>query len=100
MMELSRRLADSTKRPRESSLALHPLESDTAPEIMVGGNAKTMEISADKQRKSGGISRLYDDVSRWASQAFHTDISFENVPSYVVPYERLARTQGSLVPLQ
>ena len=81
MMEFSKRLADATKRPKESTLSIHPLESDTAPEIMVGGNPKTTDISADRQRKSGGISRFYDDMSRWASQAFHTDISFENVPS-------------------
>ncbi|ORX36063.1 hypothetical protein BD324DRAFT_630031 [Kockovaella imperatae] len=81
MMELSKRLADATQRPRESTLSIHPLESDTAPEIMVGGNPKTTDISASRQRKSGGISRFYDDVSRWASQAFHTDISFENVPA-------------------
>lgn len=57
-MELSKRLADATGRPKESTLSIHPLESDTAPEVINGANPKTTEISASRQRKSGGISRL------------------------------------------
>ena len=97
MMELSRRMADATGRPKESTLSIHPLESDTAPEVMTGANPQTTTISADRQRKSGGISRMlvfstsfflwmlglisvfsYDDVSRWASTAQHSDITFES----------------------
>jgi alpha-ketoglutarate-dependent taurine dioxygenase len=31
--------------------------------------------------KGGGIRRIHDDVSRWASVAWHSDVSFENVPA-------------------
>lgn len=31
--------------------------------------------------KGGGIRRIHDDLSRWASCAYHSDVSFENAPS-------------------
>jgi alpha-ketoglutarate-dependent taurine dioxygenase len=31
--------------------------------------------------KGGGIRRIHDDLSRWASVAWHSDVSFENVPA-------------------
>lgn len=91
MLELASRMADATGRPKESKLCsewslwitlkpVHPV-SEVTPELMTGRANQTMEISASKQRKGGGINRRYEDVSRWASVAWHTDISFERVPS-------------------
>lgn len=31
--------------------------------------------------KGGGIRRIHDDLSRWASVAWHSDVSFEHVPA-------------------
>ena len=38
-------------------------------------------ISSEKQKKGGGLTHQLADVSRFASTGWHTDISFEPVPS-------------------
>lgn len=38
-------------------------------------------ISSEKQKKGGGLTHQLSDVSRFASAGWHTDISFEAVPS-------------------
>lgn len=38
-------------------------------------------ISSEKQKKVGGITHQLNDVSRFASVGWHSDISFEPVPS-------------------
>lgn len=58
-------------------MCIHPVSAYTpdAP------RPKTQTISAETQRKTGGINRRFEDVSRWASVAWHSDVSFENVPA-------------------
>ena len=53
--------------------------SEYTPELLT--KPTTQLISADRQRKGGGITRRFEDVSRWANVAWHSDVSFENVPS-------------------
>ncbi len=38
-------------------------------------------ISSEKQKKGGGLTHQLSDVSRFASNAWHSDITFEPVPS-------------------
>ena len=38
-------------------------------------------ISSEKQKKGGGLTHQLSDVSRFASAGWHSDISFEPVPS-------------------
>lgn len=38
-------------------------------------------ISSEKQKKGGGLTHMLSDVSRLASNAWHSDITFEPVPS-------------------
>jgi hypothetical protein len=80
MMLLQEKIADLTGRPKESgekndtpllmylAMCIHPV-SKTTPEIMAGTKRETMEISAEKQRKGGGINRRFEDVSRWVRRA-------------------------------
>lgn len=77
-MLLARRLGELTGRPKASNMCIHPV-SEYTPELV--NQPKTQLISADRQRKGGGINRRYEDVSRWSSVAWHSDVSFENVPS-------------------
>lgn len=41
----------------------------------------TLHQSSEKQKKGGGLTHQLSDVSRLASAGWHTDISFEAVPS-------------------
>ena len=62
--------------PESSSLHVHPLTeegSELGDQISV--------ISSEKQKKGGGLTHQLSDVSRFASAGWHTDISFEPVPS-------------------
>lgn len=70
MMLLQRKIAELTGQPQESDMCVHPVSENTG-EM----GAKTQLISAEMQRKGGGIMRLHDDVSRWATRAFHS-VSF------------------------
>ncbi|WWC85146.1 uncharacterized protein L201_000003 [Kwoniella dendrophila CBS 6074] len=76
MMELQKRISTSAGQPKESNMCIHPV-SENVGEM----GAKTQLISAEAQRKGGGIMRLHDDVSRWATRAYHSDVSFEKVPA-------------------
>jgi alpha-ketoglutarate-dependent taurine dioxygenase len=63
-------------QPESSSLHVHPLTeegSELGDQISV--------ISSEKQKKGGGLTHQLSDVSRFASAGWHTDISFEPVPS-------------------
>lgn len=63
-------------KPESSSLHVHPLTeegSELGDQISV--------ISSEKQKKGGGLTHQLADVSRFASAGWHTDISFEPVPS-------------------
>ncbi|WRT67275.1 uncharacterized protein IL334_004242 [Kwoniella shivajii] len=76
MMQLQKKISTLAGQPKDSNMCIHPVSENTG-EM----GAKTQLISAEMQRKGGGIMRLHDDVSRWASRAFHSDVSFEKVPS-------------------
>lgn len=63
-------------QPESSGLHVHPLTeegSELGDQISV--------ISSEKQKKGGGLTHQLSDVSRFASAGWHTDISFEAVPS-------------------
>ncbi|KAJ1704816.1 TfdA family taurine dioxygenase, partial [Aspergillus flavus] len=62
--------------PESSTLHVHPLTeegSELGDQISV--------ISSEKQKKGGGLTHQLSDTSRFASVGWHTDISFERVPS-------------------
>ncbi|KAK0653996.1 hypothetical protein QBC41DRAFT_377707 [Cercophora samala] len=62
--------------PATSGLHVHPLTeegSELGDQISV--------ISSEKQKKGGGLTHQLSDVSRYASNAWHSDITFEPVPS-------------------
>ncbi|OCF76232.1 hypothetical protein I204_03531 [Kwoniella mangroviensis CBS 8886] len=67
MMQLQKKISTLAGQPRESGMCIHPV-SENVGEM----GAKTQLISAEMQRKGGGIMRLHDDVSRWATRAFHS----------------------------
>ncbi|KAJ1329266.1 sulfonate dioxygenase [Microdochium nivale] len=62
--------------PSSSGLHVHPLTeegSELGDQISV--------ISSEKQKKGGGLTHVLNDVSRFASTGWHSDITFEKVPS-------------------
>ncbi|CAI7648931.1 unnamed protein product [Penicillium discolor] len=62
--------------PESSGLHVHPLTesgSELGDQISV--------ISSEKQKKGGGLTHQLSDTSRFASVGWHSDISFEHVPS-------------------
>ncbi|TLD33021.1 hypothetical protein PspLS_00762 [Pyricularia sp. CBS 133598] len=76
MKDFMLRLTDLAGCPESSGLHVHPLTeegSELGDQISV--------ISSEKQKKGGGLTHMLSDVSRLASAAWHTDISFEPVPS-------------------
>jgi alpha-ketoglutarate-dependent taurine dioxygenase len=63
-------------QPSSSGLHVHPLTeegSELGDQISV--------ISSEKQKKGGGLTHQLSDVSRLASAGWHSDITFEPVPS-------------------
>lgn len=63
-------------QPESSGLHVHPLTeegSELGDQISV--------ISSEKQKKGGGLTHQLSDVSRFASAGWHSDITFEPVPS-------------------
>lgn len=63
-------------QPESSGLHVHPLTeegSELGDQISV--------ISSEKQKKGGGLTHQLSDTSRLASVGWHTDITFERVPS-------------------
>ncbi|KAJ4392311.1 hypothetical protein N0V93_005936 [Gnomoniopsis smithogilvyi] len=76
MKDLMLRITELSGCPESSSLHVHPLTeegSELGDQISV--------ISSEKQKKGGGLTHQLADVSRFASAGWHTDISFEPVPS-------------------
>ncbi|RDW72752.1 TauD/TfdA dioxygenase family protein [Aspergillus mulundensis] len=76
MREFAERLTQLAGCPESSGLHVHPLTeegSELGDQISV--------ISSEKQKKGGGLTHQLSDVSRFASAGWHTDISFEPVPS-------------------
>ncbi|KZF23015.1 tfdA family taurine dioxygenase [Xylona heveae TC161] len=76
MRELGERLTFLAGCPESSRLHVHPLTeegSELGDQISV--------ISSTKQKRGGGLTHQLSDTSRFASVGWHTDISFEPVPS-------------------
>lgn len=76
MKDLMLRITSLAGCPASSGLHVHPLTeegSELGDQISV--------ISSEKQKKGGGLTHQLSDVSRFASAGWHTDISFEPVPS-------------------
>ncbi|KXH69391.1 TfdA family Taurine catabolism dioxygenase TauD, partial [Colletotrichum salicis] len=76
MKDFCLRLTELAGCPESSGLHIHPLTeegSELGDQISV--------ISSEKQKKGGGLTHQLSDVSRFASAGWHTDISFEQVPS-------------------
>ena len=63
-------------QPKSSGLHVHPLTeegSELGDQISI--------ISSVKQTKGGGLTHQLSDTSRFASVGWHSDITFEPVPS-------------------
>ncbi|KAL8403498.1 hypothetical protein RB594_008670 [Gaeumannomyces avenae] len=76
MKEFMLKLTALAGCPESSGLHVHPLTeegSELGDQISV--------ISSEKQKKGGGLTHQLSDVTRLASAGWHTDISFEPVPS-------------------
>ncbi|RBQ70888.1 hypothetical protein FVER14953_02347 [Fusarium verticillioides] len=76
MKEFMLRLTEVAGCPASSGLHVHPLTeegSELGDQISV--------ISSEKQKKGGGLTHQLSDVSRYASAGWHSDITFEKVPS-------------------
>ncbi|ROV90096.1 hypothetical protein VMCG_09771 [Cytospora schulzeri] len=76
MKDLMLRITELAGCPESSSLHVHPLTeegSELGDQISV--------ISSEKQKKGGGLTHQLSDVSRLASAGWHSDITFEPVPS-------------------
>lgn len=76
MKEIMLRITQQAGCPESSGLHVHPLTeegSELGDQISV--------ISSEKQKTGGGLTHQLSDVSRLASAGWHTDISFEKVPS-------------------
>lgn len=70
------RLSNLAGAPESSTLHVHPLTeegSELGDQISV--------ISSAKQQKGGGLTHQLSDTSRFASVGWHSDITFEAVPS-------------------
>lgn len=66
----------STIKPSSSTLHIHPLTEESSE---LGDQISV--ISSEKQKKGGGLTHQLSDVSRFASAGWHSDITFEPVPS-------------------
>jgi alpha-ketoglutarate-dependent taurine dioxygenase len=80
--------------PQSSDLHVHPLTeegSELGDQISV--------ISSEKQKKGGGLTHQLSDVSRFASTGWHSDITFEKVPSdyAMLKIHTLPKTGGDTV---
>ncbi|KAI3399485.1 hypothetical protein diail_6747 [Diaporthe ilicicola] len=76
MKDLMLRITELAGCPESSGLHVHPLTeegSELGDQISV--------ISSEKQKKGGGLTHQLSDVSRFASAGWHSDITFEPVPS-------------------
>lgn len=76
MREFGEKLTQLAGCPESSKLHVHPLTeegSELGDQISV--------ISSEKQKKGGGLTHQLSDTSRLASVGWHSDITFEPVPS-------------------
>ncbi|ROW04919.1 hypothetical protein VPNG_07013 [Cytospora leucostoma] len=76
MKEVMLRITELAGSPESSGLHVHPLTeegSELGDQISV--------ISSVKQKLGGGLTHQLSDTTRLASAGWHTDISFEPVPS-------------------
>ncbi|KAL4780320.1 hypothetical protein BJX76DRAFT_360983 [Aspergillus varians] len=76
MREFMESLTRLSGCPEASGLHIHPLTeegSELGDQISV--------ISSEKQKRGGGLTHRLSDASTFASAGWHTDISFERVPS-------------------
>ena len=76
MRELAELLTSAGGCPSSSGLHTHPLTEESS-EL----GDQISEISSAKQAKGGGLTHQLSDTSRLASVGWHSDISFEPVPS-------------------
>jgi len=84
----------TVQQPESSGLHVHPLTeegSELGDQISV--------ISSEKQKKGGGLTHQLSDTSRYASVGWHSDITFENVPSdyAMLKIHTLPQTGGDTV---
>ncbi|KAI1331112.1 TfdA family taurine catabolism dioxygenase TauD [Xylariaceae sp. FL0255] len=91
MKDFITRLSTVAGCPTSSGLHVHPLTkegSELGDQISV--------ISSEKQKKGGGLTHQLSDVSRLASTGWHSDITFEKVPSdyAMLKIHTLPRTGG------
>jgi alpha-ketoglutarate-dependent taurine dioxygenase len=94
MKEFMLRLTEVAGCPASSGLHVHPLTeegSELGDQISV--------ISSEKQKKGGGLTHQLSDVSRYASAGWHSDITFEKVPSdyAMLKIHTLPKTGGDTV---
>lgn len=76
MKDLMLKITELAGCPESSGLHVHPLTeegSELGDQISV--------ISSEKQKKGGGLTHQLSDASRFASAGWHSDITFEPVPS-------------------
>ncbi|KAH0056141.1 putative TfdA family taurine dioxygenase, partial [Aureobasidium melanogenum] len=76
MQAFMERLTTLSGCPESSGLHVHPLTeegSELGDQISV--------ISSEKQKKGGGLTHQLSDTTRFASAGWHSDITFEPVPS-------------------
>ena len=76
MRDLIEQLSYLAGSPESSTLHVHPLTeegSELGDQISV--------ISSSKQQKGGGLTHQQSDSSRLASVGWHSDITFETIPS-------------------
>jgi alpha-ketoglutarate-dependent taurine dioxygenase len=76
MATLTARMGQLSGKPADSTLHVHPLteeSSELGDQIAV--------ISSEKQAKGGGLLHVHDDRSLFATNAWHSDITFEPIPS-------------------
>ena len=76
MRDLIEQLSFLAGSPESSKLHVHPLTEEGS-EL---GDQMSV-ISSSKQQKGGGLTHQQSDSSRFASAGWHSDITFETVPS-------------------
>jgi len=81
-------------QPESSGLHIHPLTEEGS-EL----GDQIAAISAEKQRKGGGLTHQLSDSSRFASVGWHSDITFERIPSdyAILKIHTLPMTGGDTV---
>ncbi|KAE8151752.1 putative taurine catabolism dioxygenase, partial [Aspergillus avenaceus] len=76
MRQFGERLSTLAGCPQSSTLHIHPLTEEGSE---LGDTISV--ISSEKQKRGGGLTHQLSDTSRFASVGWHSDISFERVPS-------------------